>query len=67
MPMVEVTAPAKSKSAPRRGDSRIRGRRRCTASPIGTFTNMTQRQDAHSVSMPPATRPTAAPPIETAV
>ena len=35
--------------------------------PTGTLTNSTQRQDSHSVSMPPATRPVAAPPTETAV
>ncbi len=35
--------------------------------PIGTLTNITQRHDTHSVSMPPATRPIAAPPMEIAV
>ena len=34
---------------------------------MGTLTNMTQRQDVHCTSMPPATRPTALPPMETAV
>ena len=35
--------------------------------PTGTLTKKTQRHDTHSTSMPPATRPTALPPIETAV
>ena len=35
--------------------------------PIGTLTKNTQRHDAHSTSTPPATRPTALPPIDTAV
>ena len=34
---------------------------------MGTLTNITQRHEAHSVRMPPATSPTAAPPMETAV
>ncbi len=68
MPMVEVSAPARSKrpwlrsvsgSVVRPSTSRTR--------PIGTLTNSTQRHDAHSVSMPPAIRPTAAPPMDTAV
>ena len=53
-PSVEVTAPARSKVPRLRGVSGRTARpTRMTASPIGTLTNMTQRQDAHSVSMPP--------------
>ena len=38
-----------------------------TASPIGTLTNMTQRQETSSVSSPPATRPVAPPAADTVV
>jgi hypothetical protein len=34
--------------------------------PIGTLTNSTQRHDSHEVSMPPASRPMAAPDPDTA-
>ena len=34
--------------------------------PMGTLTNSTQRQFSQSVSMPPASRPIAPPPAETA-
>ena len=38
-----------------------------TASPIGTLTNITQRQDRNSVRKPPATRPVAPPAADTVV
>ena len=43
------------------------GPRTRTASPIGTFTNMTQRHETSSVSTPPATRPVAPPAADTVV
>ena len=36
------------------------------STPIGTLTKKTQRQSSHSVSMPPASRPIAEPPTDTA-
>ena len=38
-----------------------------TARPIGTLTNITQRHEATSVRIPPATRPMAPPAAETVV
>ena len=35
--------------------------------PMGTFTNMTQRQETNCVSRPPAMRPMAPPAAETVV
>ena len=68
IPSVEVSAPARSKRPWRRGVSTrtLRPRTR-TASPIGTFTNITHRHETSSVRMPPATSPTAPPAAETVV
>ena len=69
MPSVEVSAPARSNRpvlALGLGQHPA-GERTSSTRPIGTLTNSTQRHETHSVSMPPAIRPTAAPPIETAV
>ncbi len=68
MPAVEVTAPARSNLPGWRSDSvRKSGAASMTAAPIGTLMNSTHRQDTHSVITPPSTRPSDAPPIETAV
>ncbi len=68
MPIVEVNAPPKSNRPVRRSVSgRTRRASAVTTAPMGTLTNSTQRHETNSVSRPPAIRPTAAPPIETAV
>ncbi len=68
MPIVEVSAPAMSKWPRRRSVSGRTARETAISTrPIGTLTNSTHRQDAHWVSMPPASRPTALPPIDTVV
>jgi hypothetical protein len=68
MPAVEVSAPAMSNRPGWRRDSpRNRGAASSTAAPIGTLMKSTQRQDAHSVMIPPSTRPSDAPPMATAV
>src|SRR5262249_59900075 len=62
-PAVPVTAPATSTGPSRRGDSAsTRCAAAATASPIGTLTNSTHRQDTYVVSSPPSSRPTAPPP-----
>ena len=68
MPSVEVSAPARSSRPGRRGDSAMnRGPISSTAMPIGTLMNSTQRQENHSVMIPPSTRPSEPPPIMTPV
>ncbi len=68
IPAVEVTAPAISKRPWRRSVSTSTARPTShTAIPMGTFTNMTQRHDAHWVSSPPATSPMAPPAADTVV
>ena len=68
MPAVEVSAPVRSNRPVLRGVSGSTSRASAsTAIPIGTFTNSTHRHDAHCDSMPPAIRPTALPPMDTAV
>lgn len=50
-----------------RTDSWMKSGASATAAiPIGTLTNMTQRQDAQLVSIPPAISPMEAPTMETA-
>ncbi len=67
MPAVEVSAPAMSKRPVCRSDSLMYiGASTTISTPIGTLTKNTQRQSSHSVSMPPASRPMAPPPAETA-
>ena len=67
MPAVEVTAPARSNRPGWRGDSLMNsGVTAMTAAPTGTFTNSTQRHEAHSVMTPPSTSPSEAPPMSTA-
>jgi hypothetical protein len=67
-PAVTVTAPAMSHDGfdSSRLSSTIRGASRAAAMPIGVFTNSTHSQPAHSVSMPPASTPTAPPEPATA-
>ena len=68
IPNVDVSAPATSKCPG--GPGFRAGRRvptRRTATPIGTFTNITQRHETSWVSAPPATSPTAPPAAETVV
>ncbi len=68
IPRVEVTAPVKSNRPRCRSVSTITIRPSTqTAIPMGTFTNMTQRQDTRSVRRPPATRPVAPPAADTVV
>ena len=68
MPIVEVMAPPRSNLPVRRSVSGSTRRASATTTmPIGTLTKSTQRHETNSVSMPPAIRPTAAPPMETAV
>ncbi len=68
MPSVEVTAPGRSKRPCLVAVSLSTTHPSAsTASPIGTFTNITQRQLAHSVSTPPETRPMAPPAADTVV
>ncbi len=67
MPTVEVSAPVTSKRPGWRSDSLIqRGVASTMSRPMGTLTNSTHRQFSHSTSMPPASRPIAPPPAETA-
>jgi hypothetical protein len=67
MPTVEVAAPGRSNFPGCRSDSLTNnGVIQARIRPIGTLTNSTQRQLAHWVSMPPASRPMAAPEPETA-
>ena len=63
-----VTAPAMSQDGfdSSRLSSRMRGAIKAAAMPIGTFTNSTHSHPAHSVSMPPASTPTAPPEPATA-
>ncbi len=63
-----LTAPAMSKwRAPSLRDSGSRrGARNAAARPIGTLTNSTHSQPAHSVSMPPSRTPAAPPEPATA-
>src|SRR4051812_7110797 len=67
-PAVTVTAPATSKW--RWPSTRLSGSRRgastAAAMPIGTLTNRTHSQPAHSVSMPPSRTPAAPPEPATA-
>jgi len=59
-----VIAPGRSNRPGWRFDSpSTRGASSATMIPIGTLTKNTQRQDAYVVSMPPTSRPTAAPPM----
>ncbi|KQX66107.1 hypothetical protein ASD06_06880 [Angustibacter sp. Root456] len=68
MPRVEVMAPSTSTRPRWRGVSgSTRAAAMITPMPMGTLTYITQRHETHSTSMPPATRPMAAPPMETAV
>ena len=68
IPRVEVMAPPKSNLPVRRSVSGSTRRASATTTmPIGTLTKSTQRQETNSVSRPPASRPTAAPPMQTAV
>ena len=68
MPSTEVIAPAMSKRPWRRSVSVSTARpTRKTTRPMGTLTNITQRQEASSVSTPPATSPMAPPAAETVV
>ncbi len=68
MPSVDVNAPAISKWPWRRSVSRTAERPSAqTASPMGTLTNITQRQDTSWVNAPPATRPIAPPAADTVV
>ena len=62
------TAPAMSKDGldSSRLSSSSRGAISAAAIPIGTFTNSTHSQPAHSVSMPPSSTPTAPPEPATA-
>src|SRR5262249_39084259 len=62
---VAEPAPTKSNRPWRRAVSLTSpGTRNRTARPIGTLTNMVHRQDASSVSVPPSSKPSAAPPEE---
>ena len=68
IPNVDVRAPARSNRPRRRSVSTITTRPRShTATPMGTLTNITHRQDTSSVSSPPATRPIAPPAADTVV
>ena len=65
---MDVSAPAISKWPWRRSVSRTAVRPSAqTASPMGTLTNITQRQDTSWVKAPPATRPIAPPAADTVV
>ena len=68
MPMVHVDAPKRSWWPWRRSVSlsTIRPTSQ-TEMPMGTFTNMTQRQETSWVSSPPAIRPIAPPAADTVV
>src|SRR5882757_5398017 len=68
IPRVEVIAPDKSKRPGWRSVSdRYFGASSTRAMPIGTLMNSDQRHEAQSVSMPPSTSPTLAPPEDTAL
>ena len=68
MPAVPVTAPNTSSLPwPRGGWSMHRTVSAMITIPTGTFTSITQRQEAQEVSMPPTSRPMQPPAEEAAV
>ncbi len=67
-PRVEVSAPARSKRPRWRSVSTMTSRPSSqTTTPMGTFTNITHRQETSWVSSPPATSPVAPPAADTVV
>ncbi len=66
-PRVDSIAPVMSKRPLALSDSRMwTAASAATNTPIGTLTNMVQRQEAHSVSTPPMIIPTTPPAPDTA-
>jgi hypothetical protein len=67
IPAVEASAPARSNRPGWRSDSVMySGASAASSTPMGTFTNSTQRHDSHEVRIPPASRPMAPPATATA-